>query len=440
MEASMSLSLPDMVSSTTPERSVPHPPTTHGFGVVVTQKPPSTSLDKQLASTSDDQAQIITDSHGHEDNLQFANIVSLSEEKQQHRHLVIDVPSLDRVLSKSRHLHKHKHNKSGDGRFPRKKNQSTTSTTARALLPTWSGMKDKDNDEENGLLRPMTRQTTRSRWGSESTTGLTDGSRRESILEGIDTNTKPGPVARQEIRSSEDLEQVKSRRKYGEEYLRSALSLIGTLATDITRRLDYTYYNLLEKVAALNATVSSFQELLNSTSSLFADFQREKSSLDQEIRKEIGELREFQPQLRRIEALEDRMKIGRTKAQELNDRLENMRNEIVHWEKKEMEWQDRVNRRLRMFWAFAAAGVLAVLLAIATQNRSIIQSSAIPNNMRAGTATLDCSVSLRDEDNHESQGGNTPTWIKQPIETTLYQGSGILKPTDDEPLKFSVSE
>ncbi|PYH84712.1 hypothetical protein BO82DRAFT_259192, partial [Aspergillus uvarum CBS 121591] len=270
--------------------------------------------------------------------------------------------------SKSRHLHKHKHNKSGDGRFSRKKIQSTTSTTARALLPTWSGMKDKDNDEENGLLRPMTRQTTRSRWGSESTTGLTDGSRRESILEGIDTNTKLGPVARQEIRSSEDLEQVKSRRKYGEEYLRSALSLIGTLATDITRRLDYTYYNLLEKVAALNATVSSFQELLNSTSSLFADFQRETSSLDQEIRKQIGELQEFQPQLRRIEALEDRMKTGRTKAQELNDRLENMRNEIDHWEKKEMEWQDRVNRRLRMFWAFAAAGVLAVLLAIATQN------------------------------------------------------------------------
>ncbi|RAK74933.1 uncharacterized protein BO72DRAFT_383524 [Aspergillus fijiensis CBS 313.89] len=428
-----------MVSSTTPEGSVPHPPATHGFGVVVTQKPPSTSLDQQLASTSYDQTQFITDSHGHEDNLQLANIVSLSEEKQQHRHLAIDVPSLDRVLSKSRHRHKHKRNKAGDGRFPRRKNQSTTSTTARGLLPTWPGMRDKDNDEENGLLRPITRRTTRSRWGSESTTGLTDGSRRESLLEGIDTNTKLGPVARQEIRSLEDLEQVKSRRKYGEEYLRSALSLIGILATDITRRLDYTYYNLLENVAALNATVSSFQELLSSTSSLFVDFQRETSSLDQEIRKQVGELQEFQPQIRKIEALEDRMKIGRTKAQKLNDRLENMRNEIDRWEKKEMEWQDRVNRRLRMFWTFAVAGVLAVLLAIATQDRSMITSSAISNNMRAGTATLDHSVSLRDEGNHESQGGNTHTWIKQPIDA-LYQGSGSSKPTGDDPLNFSVSE
>ncbi|PYH44788.1 uncharacterized protein BP01DRAFT_273282, partial [Aspergillus saccharolyticus JOP 1030-1] len=289
-------------------------------------------------------------------------------EKQQHRHLVIDVPSLDPVLSKPRHRHKHKHNKSNDGRFPRKKTQPSTSTAGRGLLLTWSSMRDKENDDGKGLLRPVTRRTTRSFCGSESFTGLNDESRRGGLPEGIDANTKLGPVARQEIRSAEDLEQVRGRRKYGEEYLRSALSLIGKLATDITRRLDYTYYNLLEKVAALDATLFSFQELLGSTSSLFADFKRETSGLDQEIRKQIGELQDFEPQLIRMKSLEDRMKMGRTKAQALNDRLENMRTEIECWEKKEKDYQDRMNRRFRVFWTFVAAGVLAALLAVAVQH------------------------------------------------------------------------
>lgn len=155
---------------------------------------------------------------------------------------------------------------------------------------------------------------------------------------------------------------------FDDRYLRSALSMIGTLATDITRRLDYTYYNLLEKIAALNSTIASFQELSSSTSALFDDFQRETSGLDKEIRKQMGELKEFQPQLERIKTLEDRMKTGRQRAEGLNSRLEAMRHEIDRWDKKELEWQSRVNRRLRIFWTVVVAGVLAVFLAVAIQN------------------------------------------------------------------------
>ncbi|RAL06871.1 uncharacterized protein BO97DRAFT_481658 [Aspergillus homomorphus CBS 101889] len=412
-------------------------PISHGSGTAGNRKPLHTSLHNQILSTDDlGDVQIlnITSSHGCVDALQPTNITCPCEEKHQHRHLAIEVPSLDRVLSKSRHRHKHKHSKSIDSRLPRKKSQLVTSTTARGLLPTWPVMKDKENDGETGLLRPITHQTIRSRWRSESTTGLNDGSRRGSLLEGLDTNTKLGPIARQEIQLMGDLEQVRSRRKYGEEYLRSALSLIGTLATDITRRLDYTYYNLLEKVAALNATLSSFQELLSSTSSLFADFERETSSLDQEIRKQIGELKEFQPQFNRIEALESRMKLGRVKAQELNDRLETMRDEIDRWEKKEMDWQDRVNRRLRMFWALVAAGVFAMLLVIAIQNKNTILSPAPPSSMNSATAVV--GHSARHDDNHKPKGRNSHTWIKQPTQTTLPQESGNSKPTNDDPLIF----
>ena len=50
----------------------------------------------------------------------------------------------------------------------------------------------------------------------------------------------------------------------------SALLSIGTLATEITRRLDYTYYSLLEKITALNTTITSFQGLADSTSTTAA--------------------------------------------------------------------------------------------------------------------------------------------------------------------------
>ncbi|GES66859.1 hypothetical protein ATEIFO6365_0016014700 [Aspergillus terreus] len=297
------------------------------------------------------------------------------KQEKQHRHLIFDTAALDAARLRPRH--KHKHSKSRDGRFPRLMNPIASSAggSAKALFPTWSGGREKDNDADNGLLRPVTRETTRSRWGSESTVGFGTGSRKGSLFEDMDAGTKLGLIRPQEIRSVEDLEQVRERRKQGEEFLRSALSFIGTLATDITRRLDYTYYNLLEKIAALNTTVSSFQELSDSTTTLLADFERETRSLEQDVRKQIGELREFQPQIQRIENLEQRMRAGRTRASALSDRLEAMRAEIDRWEKREVEFQTRVNRRLRIFWAAVAAAILTAVIALVIQNWTTVSGS-----------------------------------------------------------------
>jgi tetrahydromethanopterin S-methyltransferase subunit B len=144
--------------------------------------------------------------------------------------------------------------------------------------------------------------------------------------------------------------------------------MIGTLATDITRRLDYTYYGLLEKIAALNVTIASFQDLSDSTSKLFGDFQRETTGLEQDIRKQIGDLHEFQPQMERVEALDERMRASKTRAKALGNRLEAMRNEIERWDKREVEWQMRTNQRLRIFWGVVIAAILAILVAIVLQH------------------------------------------------------------------------
>lgn len=116
------------------------------------------------------------------------------------------------------HHHRHKQSKSRELRLPRPMSHLASSASARGLLPTWSGSRDKDR-EEDGLLRPMTRETTRSRWGSDSTSGLGSGSRSRqgSILEPPEQQGQLGPIRRQEIQSMEDLGQVTKRRKQGEQ-------------------------------------------------------------------------------------------------------------------------------------------------------------------------------------------------------------------------------
>lgn len=151
-------------------------------------------------------------------------------------------------------------------------------------------------------------------------------------------------------------------------FLRATLSSIGTLATDITRRLDYTYYNLLERYSTLHAIIDSFQELVNSGSALYDDFQRETRNMDHEYRKQLEEFKGFEPQVRKIEALEKRMNAGRAKFEELGNRLNAVREEIEGWERREGEWQARVSRRLRIMWAVMGTAIVVLIIAIIVQS------------------------------------------------------------------------
>ncbi|KAL4748787.1 hypothetical protein BDW72DRAFT_205304 [Aspergillus terricola var. indicus] len=244
----------------------------------------------------------------------------------------------------------------------------------------------QQESEDDGMLRPSARETTQSRWGSVSTS-LGTRSRRDSVLDGIDKDIRLGLIKRpEEIHSMDDLQRVRDQRSRGEQYLRSALSAIGALATDITRRLDYTYYGLLEKIAALTMTIVSLQELSDTTSKLFDDFQQETTGLEQEIRKQIGDLHEFQPQVQRIEALEERMRASKTRAEALGNRLDAMRSEIERWDKREMEWQMRTNQRLRIFWGIITSVILAALVAIILQHWPSEETSpgfkALPKSLK----------------------------------------------------------
>ena len=86
------------------------------------------------------------------------------------------------------------------------------------------------------------------------------------------------------------------------------------------------------------------------------------------------------------------MKKGQKRVEELGARLENVRQAIDSWEKRETEWQSRVNRRLRIFWTVVISVLLAIMLALVLQNWSslglrnedILSQGGIPNPSMSG--------------------------------------------------------
>ncbi|KAJ5741131.1 hypothetical protein N7493_001003 [Penicillium malachiteum] len=356
----------------------------------------------------------------------------LESRRSSHRHFA-DWGNLDGAKSPSHsHSHslsysRHKHNKSRELRFPRPMSSLASSASARGLLPTWS--RDKDREGEDGLLRPITRETTRSRWGSDST-GL--GSRRGSLLD-VDQE-QLGPIRRTQVQSMEDLEQVKKRRKQGEQYLRSVLNSVGTQATEVTRRLDYTYYNLLEKITALNSTIASFQDLSDSASTLLHDFERETVGLDQGIRKQINDLRGFEPQIQKADALEKRMTLGRERVQDLGQRLNKIRGQIDDWEQRESEWQSRVNRRLRIFWATVVGVLLVLVVALILQNSPTSTDSPGQLNQSMWNQTsLDVIPDLDKATDPGHSNSDTGSWYPSSLEDRRHSLAASVTATSSTP-------
>ncbi|KAE8377533.1 hypothetical protein BDV26DRAFT_211870 [Aspergillus bertholletiae] len=223
MESTLRSSLPVLLSPS--KQLTSYRSTTHGSCTAGNHKPTPTqapsNADRPFAVPrggdytawdSSREPPVLQTHHDHNDCEKASGV----PREKHHRHLAFDSVSLDPTKFQPRH--KHKHSKSRDGRLPRIMNPIASSASARGLLPPWSGGREKESDPDDGLtlLRPVTRETTRSRWGSESTTGLGTGSRKGSIFDGIDQNNHLGLIRRWEVRSLDDLGQVRYRRKQGE--------------------------------------------------------------------------------------------------------------------------------------------------------------------------------------------------------------------------------
>lgn len=121
-----------------------------------------------------------------------------------------------------------------------------------------------------------------------------------------------------------------------EEEMRSRVNEITTTGVEMTRRLDYGYYNLLEKVNNLIGTIGSFQSLSKQTGQLVHNFEKETHRLDIDTRHRADVFKQaFEARDEKATTLSERGKEVSRRAEDLSQRLENARTILQNWEQRE---------------------------------------------------------------------------------------------------------
>jgi len=125
---------------------------------------------------------------------------------------------------------------------------------------------------------------------------------------------------------------------------------LNALSVNTTRRLDNTYYSVLEKLSVLQNTITSFKELATMTRHLNEEFKTESEEVVTEVKALLDGFGGFEEQQNRIETLQERVKKGRQKIKTLAERVAVVRERLEGWEQAEGEWQEKTRKRLRILW------------------------------------------------------------------------------------------
>ena len=140
---------------------------------------------------------------------------------------------------------------------------------------------------------------------------------------------------------------------------------LNTLSNNTTRRLDTTYYTVLEKLSTLQNTIASMKEVATMTRQLNTDFKTESEEVVKDITTQLEGFEGFEKQQKRIESLQERVKKGRERIKSLGGRVEAVKERVESWEMAEGEWQEKTRKRLRILWilmSVCAAVVLALVV------------------------------------------------------------------------------
>jgi hypothetical protein len=126
--------------------------------------------------------------------------------------------------------------------------------------------------------------------------------------------------------------------------LRIALHSLSDQSLKTSRRLDDTYYSILEKVSVLRQTIGTLQELSGLTKELHENFEADTKELLEDVGGQFDSFNNFDPQQQHITALEERIVAGRDKAAALNERLAKAKERVDARAKSEVEWNTTSTR------------------------------------------------------------------------------------------------
>ncbi|GKT42151.1 uncharacterized protein ColSpa_02332 [Colletotrichum spaethianum] len=143
--------------------------------------------------------------------------------------------------------------------------------------------------------------------------------------------------------------------------LKNSLIELSGFSTATTRRLDETYYSVLEKKSMLQSTISAIQELTVASRQLTGEFVEQAEEMSRDVATQLDQFGQFGEQESRIESLQGRIEAGRTRIQGLSERVDVVRRRIEGWENADREWQEKTRKRLRTMWIVMSV-VFAVLI------------------------------------------------------------------------------
>lgn len=145
--------------------------------------------------------------------------------------------------------------------------------------------------------------------------------------------------------------------------LRNTLMDLNAHSNNTTRRLDGTYYSVLEKVSILQSTITSLKELAAMARQLNEEFKAESEEVAGEFQTQLDSFDNFEEQQKKVAYLAGRVNQGRDKIKELGGRVELVRQRVTSWELAEQEWQENTRKRLRILWILMAI-IIAALFAV----------------------------------------------------------------------------
>ena len=127
--------------------------------------------------------------------------------------------------------------------------------------------------------------------------------------------------------------------------LRTALQSLSDASLKTSRRLDDTYYSILEKVSTLRQTIGSLQELSGLTKELHHNFDADSQDLLEDVQGQFENSDNFDAQQKQVTVLEERIRKGKEKADRLTERLAEAKERVDRRAKSEAQWEASTNRK-----------------------------------------------------------------------------------------------
>lgn len=165
--------------------------------------------------------------------------------------------------------------------------------------------------------------------------------------------------------------------------IRNSVLELNTISNTTTRRLDNTYYAVLEKLSVLQSTITSLKELAGMTRTLNQDFKAESEEDVKDITTQLSGFEQVSEQEHRIQALQSRVAKGRSKISDLGKRVDVVKDRVEGWGTAELEWQEKLRQRLNIMWT-AMGCMAAVFIAMRLfQYTQAPESSISPRGLNA---------------------------------------------------------